>query len=278
MKREPRWVAVFLKQLERSGNVRMAAEGAGVDYTTAYQRRKRHGDFAEAWEGALTGHKCASDKEQTLTLPQPPAAPSLSLDGRGDVAVRPDGKVIKGSDARWGKRAEEAFLTELTVSASVRRAAAAAGFSAAAVYKRRLKDRRFALAWEAALETGRARLQAHLVEAANRTFDPDELPVGDEHEAPKVSVSEAINIAKLGSAGSGKAGKGASWPGTSDDEPFDERPITREEWEEAGKNIVHRLQRLREQMEKQERETGRCQSCGQELPAERMAALEGPEA
>jgi hypothetical protein len=42
-KREPRWVKVFLRELERTGNVQLAAERVGVDHTTAYQRRKRHG-------------------------------------------------------------------------------------------------------------------------------------------------------------------------------------------------------------------------------------------
>jgi hypothetical protein len=175
--------------------------------------------------------------------------------------------VIKGSDARWGKRAEAGFLAELTVSASVRRAAAAAGFSTTAVYRQRLKSGRFAASWDAALETGRARLQAHLVEAANRTFDPDELPIGDGIEPPKVSVSEAINIAKMGASASGgvaRGGKGFEGR-TYDETGFDTTPITREEWEGARENIFNRLQRLREQDEEQELETGRCSKCGQVL-------------
>ena len=48
----------------------------------------------------------------------------------------------------YGKGAEERFLAELAASANVQRAAAAAGFSAATVYKRRLKDARFAEGWE----------------------------------------------------------------------------------------------------------------------------------
>ncbi|HEX7927942.1 MAG TPA: hypothetical protein VF678_10140, partial [bacterium] len=166
VRREPHWVKLFLRELERIGNVRLAAERAGVDFTTAYGRRKRHGEFAERWEGALAAHRERAPEEQALTLPQPVAAPSLSPQGRGDETVRPDGKVIKGSEARWGKRAEEAFLAELTMSDTVKRAAAAAGFSAQAAYKRRLKDRHLAAAWDAAIETGKARVQAYLVEAA----------------------------------------------------------------------------------------------------------------
>jgi len=107
-----------------------------------------------------------------------------------------------------------------------------------------------------------ARIQSYLVEAATQTFDPDELPVGDERQLPKVSVSEAINIAKL-------KGSPSASPGTigNDNDWFDSTPITRENWEQAKEAIVTRLGRLREQMEEQEEETGLCRSCGQALPS-----------
>ena len=82
--REPRWVAVFLKQLARTGNVRLAAEGAGVDFTTAYQRRKRHAEFAEAWAlrlsafGARSG--CTEEQGGEMWLP-----PGYQLVKTGEV-------------------------------------------------------------------------------------------------------------------------------------------------------------------------------------------------
>ena len=268
-KREPHWVKLFLRELERTGNVRLAAERAGVDFSTAYQRRKRHGEFAERWEGTLAAHKVGVQDDSPLTPLRSAESPSPPEGGEGLVA-RPDGKAIKGSEARWGKRAEERFLTELTVSANVRLAAKSAGFSTTAVYQRRLKNRHFAAAWDAAVEVGRARVHSYLVEAATRTFDPDELPVGDEREIPKVSIGEAINIAKLaprdagGPGSSTRGGKGFEGR-TYDDGGFDTTPISRDEWEEARNNIFHRLQRLREQTQEQEQETGRCHSCGQPL-------------
>ena len=42
--------------------------------------------------------------------------------------------------------------------------------------------------------------------------------------------------------------------------------VSTEEWEEARQNIFNRLQRLRENMEREELETGLCRSCGQPLP------------
>ena len=45
------------------------------------------------------------------------------------------------------------------------------------------------------LETGRAAIEMKLVEAANKSFEPDELDVGDVQ--PKVSVAEGIGIVQV---------------------------------------------------------------------------------
>lgn len=286
-RREPRWVKLFLRELSRTGNVRISAEGAGVDFSTAYQRRKRHGEFAEAWEEALgVFAACSAQGEGALqgapsTIPSSgngappsagiPPAPShrRSLEAGSarageELIVRPDGKVIKGSAARWGKRAEERFLLELTVSGSVKLAAREAGFSTQALYKRRLKDKHFAASWAAALETGKARVQAYLVEAATRTFDPDELPIGDEREIPKVSIGEAINIARMKGPGDARAPSGTGRTGWQNEEGG--QFLSDEDYREAGERVVARLMRLKEKIEQEERDSGRCRSCGQVLP------------
>ena len=257
----PHWETPFLKALERCGVASEAAALAGTGVRNAFKRRKGNATFAAAWDAAVALHRSELGRRAMSAV----AAGGLTFSDGPDGA-----KLVAAGQSRWSKRAEEAFLTELTVSGSVKLAARAAGFSTVAVYKQRLKNRHFAAAWEAAVETGKARVQSYLVEAATRTFDPDELPIGDENEPMKVSISEAINIAKLGSStGSGRAGKGAAY--YTDDDEFDGRPITRDEWEEAGKNIVDRLTRLREQTEEEERETGCCHSCGQPLPVGREA-------
>ncbi len=182
----------------------------------------------------------------------------------------------RAGQSRWTKAAEEKFLIELTTSGNVSRAAKAAGFTKATAYKQRMKDRHFTAAWDAAIETGKARVQGYLVEAATRAFDPDELPIGE--EAPKVSISEAISIAKLpareagAAAGLAKGGRGLEGR-TYDETGFDTTPITREEWEDARQNIVNRLQRMRERTEEEERETGLCHCCGQALPDAASEAL-----
>jgi hypothetical protein len=58
-----------------------------------------------------------------------------------------------------------------------------------------MKHPHFKAKWAAVLETGRAAIEMHLVEAANRTFDPDEIDIAETE--PKVSVAEAIRIVQL---------------------------------------------------------------------------------
>jgi hypothetical protein len=261
MKREPRWVGPFLKGLGRTGNVRLAAEGAGVDFTTAYQRRKRHAEVAQAWEGARGAPHAAARDDGPSATGSPASGPPPPARLGEELSARPDGKLVKASEARWGKAAEEAFLVELTVSGSVRLAAKAAGFSTQALYKQRIKDRRFAAAWDAAIETGKARVQAYLVEAATRTFDPDELPIGDDREIPKVSIGEAINIARL-------KGAASTLPGMDGADYGEGEFVTHQQIEEARQRILERLERIEDNVAEHERVSGCCHQCGQPLPTE----------
>jgi hypothetical protein len=58
---------------------------------------------------------------------------------------------------RWSQEAEARFLGELAATANVRAAAAAAGFSTTAIYKRRTAWPGFGAAGDAALDQGYAR-------------------------------------------------------------------------------------------------------------------------
>ena len=210
-KAEPQWVAPFLAALASCGNVTRAAGLAGVDVTGPYNRRARYAGFREAWERVMAAREARAagsldglgsldmlgmvgvGGDSELTLPPAALVPLPAEVGREELAVSGAG-FRRVAASRWSKGAEERFLEELTASANVARAAAAAGFSAAAIYKRKVRDRHFAEGWEAAIAAGRARLEAHLIVAAERSFDPEALPVAEGE--PKVSVSEAISILK----------------------------------------------------------------------------------
>jgi hypothetical protein len=95
-RRAPRWVIPFIRSLERTGQVRAAAADAGIDHTTAYQRRRAHGDFAAAWERALEAHAAAvraeraGDFEGVSDGPLSPLSSAESpspLKGRGEHLV-----------------------------------------------------------------------------------------------------------------------------------------------------------------------------------------------
>jgi len=275
----PAWELAFLKALERCGVASEAAASAGTGVRNAFKRRKGNPTFAAAWDSAVALYRAELGRrameelsEQGLSFRQVDGGARVEAAGqpREPRADFPR----KSASSRWTKRSEEAFLVELSATGSVKMAARAAGFTPAGAHKRRHRDRHFDQAWDAALEAGKARVQAYLVEAATRTFDPDELPDPDDAAMPKVTIGEAISIAKLppkegrSSKGTGPSGWRPGGDGRIYDETgFDTTPITRDEWEEAQQRIIDRLARLRDREEKEERETGRCRSCGQLLQA-----------
>jgi len=220
----PRWVIAFLRALERTGEVRLAAEDAGVDYSTAYARRRAHPEFAAEWAAAkerflvakdeARGEEMAGKVEALRKAPPPPAGWSPSPDNAGEETVISNGKLRRAGPGRWSSAKEQALLAELAWSGGIRRACNAAGISTESLSKRRLKDRHLDAACNAAIEIARARLNGMVVEAGNRTFDPDELPVGEEH-GPEVTVAEAIQILKLG------AGRGSADAQPACEEPHD---------------------------------------------------------
>jgi len=138
-----------------------------------------------------------------------PAAPAgTCLRGGGK-----DGpQLIESGGARWTEEAEAVFLDCLAASCNVGRSARQAGFSTAAVYKRRRSDPGFAARWQAAIAQGYARIETLLVKNAvdfleGRAPDPD-TPI------PVMSVGDAIAILKLHrAAATGAAAKYPGWRG-----------------------------------------------------------------
>lgn len=128
--------------------------------------------------------------------------------GRG---VRQDkhgkAQVIRAT-GRWSQEAEARFLGELAATANVRAAAAAAGFSTTAIYKRRAAWPGFRAAWDAALDQGYARIEALLIENACEALSgaaavavADARPVALVGEGPPLAagmtVDQAMNLLKL---------------------------------------------------------------------------------
>jgi hypothetical protein len=251
IRKAPRWTGAFLRALERGGDVRRAASDAGVDFTTAYARRKAHAEFAEAWAAALARFG-ANEGADPSTIPSAGNGPPPHAPHREEFLVLQPGadgaRAARSGAGRWTAAAEKRFFSALADRANVRSAAAAAGFSTNAIYARRARRPEFRRLWEAAVETGKARLQMLLMDVAERAFDPELLDVSE--EAPQVSVAEALNILKaregkdkeLNSGGRGWIGE-AAW----DEE---------EDYQEACERITERLGRLKERDWEEQAEAG----------------------
>ena len=191
-RKEPRWVVPFLRALERTGEVRVAAKDAGIDHSTAYARRKAHGEFADAWAAALEAHgaRVKAEEEAEIgalrsgrTAPSPgspPASPTSPPErGRGEELVVSGGKVRRVGRERWGKGKEAIFFEELAATANATLAAEAAGVSTNAVFARRLKHPLFRAKWEAVVRTAKASIDLYLIEETRKAFDPGTIDYRD---------------------------------------------------------------------------------------------------
>jgi hypothetical protein len=95
-----------------------------------------------------------------------------------------------------GETQRRLFIEVLGECCNVRHAAAVAGFAHSAAYKLRRVDRDFADAWQAALESGYARLEMALVE---RAIDTIEKLNGDDDGTPlppvgAMTVAQAMDV------------------------------------------------------------------------------------
>lgn len=121
--------------------------------------------------------------------------------GRG-VRQDKNGKaqVIRAT-GRWSQEAEARFLGELAATANVRAAAAAAGFSTTAIYRRRGQWPGFRAAWDAALDQGYARIEALLIAGACDALSGVEVVAGVGDGPPvalaPMTVDQAMNLLRL---------------------------------------------------------------------------------
>ena len=226
-RRVPRWVGPFLRVLERTGEVRTAAENAGIDHSTAYARRRTHAEFAGQWAAALGAHAGRKGEEEraesTGTGRVRPWAPSTIASSGNGPPPRPGedfvvcgGQLKRASAERWGRRKAEAFLAELAACGNYRLASKAVGLSYEAARKRRRNDPGLEAACQAAIAACQARIPEFLAGATAQTFDPADLPDDAANPLPKVTVAEAIRIAQMyGLAG---ADGGAAHALASDEE------------------------------------------------------------
>lgn len=245
--KEPRWVVAFLRALERTGEAREAALDAGVDHSTAYARRRAHGEFAQAWREALAAHRArvAAEEEAEIagvkggTWAGGPSTISSSRNGppprAGEDLIVSGGKVRRVGHGRWSAAKEKLFFETLAVTASLRMAADAIGMSTNAILARRHNKPLFAAKFDAVAQNAQAGIDLFLAHEAKKAFDPETLEGGDAE--PKLTIDQAIKIRQLNA----RRRKEEQPP-----DPFAEEAPSEEDAAALREKIVRKLQRLRE--------------------------------
>jgi hypothetical protein len=198
-----------LRALERTGEVRSAAKDAGIDHSTAYARRKTHGEFAQSWKEALSAHAERVKREEAEEIAAIRNGASLYYPSTMQSALpgsppRPSGReervgerqVKRVNAARWTKAAERRFFATLAETNNIQMAAEAAGFSTNAIYARRLRNAVFREQWAAVVETARARLGLSVFQWAQEAIENALAGVTD--KGPQMTVGEALQVLKLG--------------------------------------------------------------------------------
>ena len=129
----------------------------------------------------------------------PPTAPPAPAPAIGGTIVRRaingTTKLIRTRGKRWSDAAEATFLATLAASANITAAAAAAGFSTTAIYRRRLREPGFAARWAEAIELGFTRLEWLVLETATCTLEGT--PLAADHPMLPTTMADAINLLKL---------------------------------------------------------------------------------
>lgn len=137
--------------------------------------------------------------------------PGWQQDGT-QLRYGPTGKPqrVKSHGYHWCAATEDAFFEVLAASCNVSLAAATVGFATPTVYRYRQLRPEFAARWQAALETGYARLEMELLRAATDSLA--DAPFGPDRPIPKMTVEQAMNVLRAHRhevRGAGKRGPGA---------------------------------------------------------------------
>ena len=177
--------AAFLEFLAKTGNWSAAAKAAGIDRSTADQRRKRDARFAldcmaakEAATQLLTG---AADCFEGVADPE-----------RQTIKRGPHGRamIVAARKGKWCKSTEEVVLAVLRQTGNVAAAARAAGIAEGTIWARRRQWPAFRQRMEEALEEAEVVLEFRLATMGNDV--PDE---GD--EGPGSEMGEEIGSCPL---------------------------------------------------------------------------------
>lgn len=181
----------FLKQLRLSGNVREAARVLGVHRSCFTKRRAKHPVFAVEWIAALAVADANAHAGVAVNAPARTGTPRA-------VVVKGRLQLRRATRGRLTQAARQAFLTALSVSANIRLAAAAAGFSHSAFYRLRERDPGFAREMRRALAEGYENLELALLARIDPcSFADDGWSHNEQPEMPPLTADQMIQLLHL---------------------------------------------------------------------------------
>lgn len=189
----------FLRELRRTGNVRMSARTVGLKYSTIQHRRRQHPAFAARWDAALVFAQARFDKAGRQG-PKAAEGGSRTVGGEPVVTRRKDGKLQmrRAQPGKLTRQCEQAFLSALSATANVRLSAKAAGAAEAAFYRRRRNNPAFAREWLLALQEGYDRLEmALLASASPASHEDDAWRHNAPPDMPPMTVNQALQLMYL---------------------------------------------------------------------------------
>lgn len=251
-RKAPLWRQAFLRALKRTGNVRASAFEAGVDPGTAYDHRAKDAGFRAKWAGALKAFGAAEARKRARGLLHHPAGGPPPRSGEELVLRRgKDGdKLVRAAAGRWSRRVEESFLDGLAATGCVTLAAAAAGLSVNAFYKRREKYPEFGARWDERVERFKAELPGLINAAAVAAMSPE--PPGAKRRGrartPKLAGGDAVRVYAINENAKAKARGPARRGGISSRELRPQRSEA-EEHEVLVQELVTRIGRLKRRRE-----------------------------
>lgn len=181
----------FFRALAETGNRTIAAERAKVSQSWVSLHRAEEPGFRARMEAAIAEARARLREARGLA----PGSGWGSLEGEELVVRGTNGRRTQIARARlkqWTPRAEARFLSVLASTCNVRAACAAVGLTQASAYMHARRWPAFAARWDAALETGYARLEIGMVERACNLFSGEELP--PELPIPPMRVDEAMQL------------------------------------------------------------------------------------
>jgi len=184
----------FLRALEATGNVTLAAERACVSRSWVCLHRKQNGAFDAACKAAVAA---SFDTLRMSGSGKPPSGWG-HLDGV-ELVVRGTGgsgggkrvQIARARAGQWTARTEDRFLATLSATCNAKAAYGEAGKSKGSAYSHRKRWPAFARRWKEAEELATVRLELALVEHAGNPFSSLGLP--DPAAIPPMTVEQALH-------------------------------------------------------------------------------------